>query len=443
MIDKPEIQHNERRETWMDPIIEYLKNGKLPDDSAGSLRTRKEALNASTGEDSPPPFLKALYVIQEVHEGICGTHIGGRALMGKITRAGYYWPTLKADCMDYVRRRSSGFVGTTTYGGISMAFSQMGNRHSGAIGQVKFLMVVVNYFTKWIEAEPMATITTKRVKCFIWKKIICRFGLPAEIVSDNGTQFASSVTTKFCQDLHIRQSFTLVEHPQANRQAEAANRVILRGLRRRLEEAKGRWVEELPQVIWSYHTTPHSTTGETPFRLTYGSEAMILVEIGEPSPRTALFEPTVNEEELRENLDLLQEVREIVHIKEYAAKVRVARKYDRKDNRKGGKGSLSVGVLGWAKNPTHLERQQLEKQAMSANRTKEIRNEELKLQDPKQMAIETDPRSEELKLQDRKQTAIETDSGSEERNPPEHYSEQSWKKQPATKDEETNRITTN
>ncbi|RDX81363.1 Tf2-11, partial [Mucuna pruriens] len=176
----------------------------------------------------------------------------------------------------------------------------------------------------------MATITAERVKRFIWKKIICRFGLPAEIVSDNDTQFASSATTKFCQDLHIRQSFTSVEYPQANGQAEAANRVILRGLRRRLEEAKGRWAKELPQVIWSYHTTPHSTTGETPFRLTYGSDAMIPVEIGEPSPRTTLFEPTANEEELRANLDLLQEVRDIAHIKEYAVKRRVARKYDRR-----------------------------------------------------------------------------------------------------------------
>ncbi|RDX92035.1 Tf2-6, partial [Mucuna pruriens] len=199
-----------------------------------------------------------------------------------------------------------------------------------APGQLKFLMVAVDYFTKWVEAEPMATITAERVKHFICKKIICRFGLPAEIVSDNGTQFASSTTAKFCQELHIRQSFTSVEHPQANRQAEAANRVILRGLRRRLEEAKGRWAEELPQVLWSYHTTPYSTTGETPFRLTYGSKAVIPVEIGEPSPRTTLFEPTANEDELRANLDLLQETREIAHIKEYTVKTRVARKYDRR-----------------------------------------------------------------------------------------------------------------
>ncbi|RDY10138.1 Tf2-6, partial [Mucuna pruriens] len=309
-IDKSEVQHNEGKETWMDPIIECLKSERLPEDSAGSLKIRKEASKYTLIEQRlyrrgfSYPLLRcvdgdeALYIIQEVHEGICGMHIGGRALAGKIARAGYYWPTLKTDCMNYVKKCDK-----------CQRFADWGIDILGpfpiASGQLKFLTVAVDYFTKWIEAEPVATITTERIKRFIWKRIVYRFSLPAEIV----------------------QSFTFVEHPQANGQAEAANKVILRGLQRRLEEAKGRWAEELPQVLWSYHTTPHSTTGETPFRLTYGSDAMIPVEIGEPSPRTVLFESAGNEEELRANLDLLQEVQEIAHIKEYTAKARVARRH--------------------------------------------------------------------------------------------------------------------
>ncbi|RDY11236.1 putative protein K02A2.6, partial [Mucuna pruriens] len=338
----------------MEPIVEYLEGGKLPVDPAEAGKIRKEAPKYALVEGRlyrrgfSSPLLKCVgpeeaeYIIKEVHEGICGTHIGGRALAGKIARTGYYWPSLKADCMNYVKRCDTcqRFADNHQAPAEQMhtvispwPFHKWGIDILGpfplAPGQLKFLMVAVDYFTKWVEAEPMATIIAERVKRFIWKKIICRFGLPAEIVSDNGTQFASSATAKFCQELHIRQSFTSVEHPQANGQAEAANRVILRGLRRRLE-AKGRWAEELPQVLWSYHTTPHSTTGKTPFRLTYGSEVVIPVEIGEPSPRTTLFDPTVNEEELRSNLDLLQETREIAHIKEYAVKARVARKYDRR-----------------------------------------------------------------------------------------------------------------
>ncbi|RDY03598.1 hypothetical protein CR513_12797, partial [Mucuna pruriens] len=86
-----------------------------------------------------------------------------------------------------------------------------------------------------------------------------------------------------------------------------------------------KWVEELLQVLWSYHTIPHSTTNETPFRLTFGTKAVILVEIGQSSPQTTLFHLNENEEELRANLDLLQEAWEIAHVREYAVKARVVR----------------------------------------------------------------------------------------------------------------------
>ncbi|RDX80911.1 gag-pol, partial [Mucuna pruriens] len=215
-----------------------------------------------------------------------------------------------------------------------MAILPMGSGHLRIVplapGQIKFLIVAVDYFTKWIEAEPVATISAERVKKFLWKKIICRFGLPATIMSDNDTQFASKTTVEFYQGLGIKHIFTSVEHPQINGQAEAANKVILRGLRRRLEEAKGRWIEELPQVLWSYHTTPHSSTNETPFRLVFGTEAVTPVEIGEPSLRTEFLEPEANEGELRANLDMVQEVREAAHIREFAIKARVAKLYNQK-----------------------------------------------------------------------------------------------------------------
>jgi len=135
----------------------------------------------------------------------------------------------------------------------------------------------------WV--EPVATITADRVRKFYWKKIICRFGLPAVLVTDNGTQFASSSVANFCKEWGIQLNFTSVEHPQSNGQVESANKVILQGLKKRLEVAKGLWVEELPMVMWSYHTTPHSSTQETPFRMVYGLDAMIPIEVMEPSAR--------------------------------------------------------------------------------------------------------------------------------------------------------------
>jgi transposase InsO family protein len=85
-----------------------------------------------------------------------------------------------------------------------------------APGQLKFLIVGVDYFTKWIEAEAVAKITAERVKKFYWKKIICRFGLPKCIVLDNGTQFASATVVDFYKHLGIQAQFVSVIHPQAN-----------------------------------------------------------------------------------------------------------------------------------------------------------------------------------------------------------------------------------
>jgi len=85
----------------------------------------------------------------------------------------------------------------------------------------------------------MATITEDKIRKFYWKKIICRFGLPAILVTDNGTQFTSSSVANFCKEWGIQLNFTSVEHPQTNGQAESANKVILQGLKKRLEAAKG------------------------------------------------------------------------------------------------------------------------------------------------------------------------------------------------------------
>jgi len=124
--------------------------------------------------------------------------------------------------------------------------------------------------------------------------------------------------------------FALVKHPQTNGQVESANRVLLRGLKRRLEKAKGTWAEEVPRILWAYHTTPQSTTRETPFSLVYGSDAMISVEIQESSPRFQNFVAEESNEERKVNMDLLDEVREEARVKAEALKRRVEYKHSSK-----------------------------------------------------------------------------------------------------------------
>lgn len=94
-------------------------------------------------------------------------------------------------------------------------------------GQVKFLLAHIDHFTKWIEVEPMTTISVANVQKFIWKNIICRFEIPNTQIFDNGKWFIEKGVEEFLANLGIKHRATLVEHPQSNGQIEAANKVIL------------------------------------------------------------------------------------------------------------------------------------------------------------------------------------------------------------------------
>ena len=147
-------------------------------------------------------------------------------------------------------------------------------------------------------------------KRFVWKNIVTRFGIPHALIPDNGLQFDSKMFRKYCAELGIINRYSTLAYPQGNGQAKAVNKVILSGFKKRLDDAKGKWVEELPNVLWTYRTTPRRSTGETPFSMTYGAEAVIPLESGFLTTRTNSFSPKDNDEQLARNLDLIEEKRE-------------------------------------------------------------------------------------------------------------------------------------
>ncbi|RVW44895.1 Pol polyprotein [Vitis vinifera] len=150
-----------------------------------------------------------------------------------------------------------------------MAFAQWGMDIVGPLpaapAQKKFLLIATDYFSKWVEAEAYASIQDKDVTKFVWKNIVCRFGIPQTIIADNGPQFDSIAFRNFCSELNIRNSYSIPRYPQSNGQAEATNKTLITALKKRLEQAKGKWVEELPSrpVGLSNHTW--TATGNTPF----------------------------------------------------------------------------------------------------------------------------------------------------------------------------------
>ena len=109
------------------------------------------------------------------------------------------------------------------------------------------------------------------------------------LILDNGLQFDSKAFRKYYSDLGIKNRYSTPAYPQGNGQAEAVNKVIVNGLKKRLDDAKGRWVEELPHVLWTYRTTPRKSTRETPFSMTYGAETVIPLENGFPTMRSSAF----------------------------------------------------------------------------------------------------------------------------------------------------------
>ncbi|GJY43834.1 reverse transcriptase domain-containing protein [Tanacetum coccineum] len=274
----------EEGDTWMTPIFKYLAEETLPTDmkKARAIRRKSWRFAVINGILYKKSFLgpwlrfvgplQANYVLREIHEGSCSMYSGTRSVVAKALRTGP--------------------------------------------GKVKFLIVAMDYFTKWIKAKPVMAITSNQIKKFVWDNILCMFGLPGEIISDNGKQFRDDPFKDWCEKLCISQHFSIVKHPQTDGLVERANRGLGEGIKSRLETRSKNWMEELPHVLWAHRIMIKSSNGDTPFSLTYRTEVVIPAEIGMPTIRTAEVDLVQNNEALEINLDLLEEGRKEASIRE-------------------------------------------------------------------------------------------------------------------------------
>ncbi|GAA0170034.1 hypothetical protein LIER_24384 [Lithospermum erythrorhizon] len=147
---------------------------------------------------------------------------------------------------------------------------------------------------------------------FLWTHIITRFGIPKVLISDNGPQFEGNVLVEFCEKYDIETRFSPVYYPQANGQVEVMNRIIFSGLKKNMVQISANneaWTEELPMVLWSLRTTPAHTTGETPFALVYCTEAVLPVEVGLPSYRQRGFDKEASNQQMREQVNFIDDLR--------------------------------------------------------------------------------------------------------------------------------------
>jgi hypothetical protein len=187
---------------------------------------------------------------------------------------------------------------------------------------LKYVVVAVEYFSKWIEAKPLATITLATVQKFFWQNIVCRFGVPKAINVDNGTQFDAEAFKDFSDRIGTKIHFASVRHPESNGLVERANGIIMIGIMKLIfNQPRGKWPDEFVKVVWSHNTTVSRSTGFTPFKLLFGDEAITPEEANTGSIRTTAS--AEDEADYQTTKDTIEGTRlqAIEHINKYQAEI--------------------------------------------------------------------------------------------------------------------------
>jgi hypothetical protein len=157
-----------------------------------------------------------------------------------VFRQGFYWPKAASDAADLVQKCENCQKCAKQHSSLTQLIQptwplqRWGLDLLGPLppaqGNLKYVVVGVKYFSKWIEAKPLATITLATVQKFFWQNIVCRFGVPKVITVDNGTQFDVEMFKAFCDQIGTKIHFALVRHPKSNQLVERANRIIITGI---------------------------------------------------------------------------------------------------------------------------------------------------------------------------------------------------------------------
>ncbi|XP_074299707.1 uncharacterized protein LOC141630859 [Silene latifolia] len=155
------------------------------------------------------------------------------------------------------------------------------------------------------------------------------FGISSEIICDNGSQFIGNKTEAFCARWNISLQKSILRNPQSNGQAESSNKIIVENLKNKLEENGGKWAEELPLVLWADRTTPKVATGQTPFSLVFGAEAVIPSEVRVPTHRYECITEDRNQVEMASSLDTINGLRTSSQIRMASYRQTVARSYNK------------------------------------------------------------------------------------------------------------------
>lgn len=281
-------------------------------------------------------------LLAEMHAGSSGEHEGGRKLYQKLLDLGYYWPTMEADAVNYARKcYPCQIYGNAIHAPAvqlhsiitpwpfhTWAFDLIGPINPPSKGYT-WILAATECFTKWVEAISLKNATGPAVANFIKENIICRFGIPRRILSDNGTPFINANVRELLALYDVDHVKSTPYYPKGNGQAEATNKTLLKVLSRMVHEEPKMWYDALPVALWAYRTSKREPTKATPFSLVYGTEAMLPAEILVPSARLALDAELDNDNLRMLELEALEERRDRAKKNLSVYQRRLSRAYDK------------------------------------------------------------------------------------------------------------------